>query len=93
MLDLTERLANHVYAGDFDEAKMRLLIEENRSVGGWLIFYTHDVVETPSAYGCTSEQFEAVVAYAARYAPILPVRDVVAGLGIRAPRPKARSRS
>lgn len=30
---------------------------------GWLIFYTHDVCETPSSYGCTPRDFEAVVDY------------------------------
>jgi peptidoglycan/xylan/chitin deacetylase (PgdA/CDA1 family) len=30
---------------------------------GWLIFYTHDVSETPSPYGCTPQGFEALVRY------------------------------
>jgi len=27
---------------------MRRLIDRNRAVGGWVIFYTHDVTDTPS---------------------------------------------
>ncbi len=29
--------------------------------GGWLIFYTHDVCDEPSDYGCTLEQFAELV--------------------------------
>ena len=60
------------------EAEMRRLVDRNRSIGGWLIFVTHDVIETPSPYGCKPGQLEAVVAYAAKRTTILPVRDVVA---------------
>ena len=81
-LDLSELLANSVYAATFDEARMRSLVDQSCAVGGWLIFYTHDVCETPSAYGCTPEQWEAIVAYTAKRTTVLPVRDVLAGLGL-----------
>ncbi len=41
--DLAELFANSVYDRTFDEARMRELIERTGSIGGWLIFYTHDV--------------------------------------------------
>jgi peptidoglycan/xylan/chitin deacetylase (PgdA/CDA1 family) len=68
---------------DFADAdgSLRRLIDAARAIDGWLIFYTHDVRETPSRYGCTPEQLDAVVAYAAETGTVLPVRDVVAGLG------------
>jgi peptidoglycan/xylan/chitin deacetylase (PgdA/CDA1 family) len=78
--NMAELFANCVYANDFDEAKIRDLIDRNRAVGGWLIFYTHDIHHTPSPYGCTPEQFEAVVAYAAESTTILPIRDVISRL-------------
>lgn len=78
--DTAELYAYSVYAGTFDEAKMRALIDQNKSLGGWLIFYTHDVTETPSPYGCTPEQWDAVVGYAAKTSPVLTVRDVMAAL-------------
>ncbi|HEY4077865.1 MAG TPA: polysaccharide deacetylase family protein [Rhizomicrobium sp.] len=81
--DYTELRANKIYASLFDEGQMRGIIDRNRSVGGWLVFYTHDVVEAPSAYGCTGDQLESVVAYAASRSPILPVREVVSAMGIR----------
>ena len=80
--DLAELFAYSVYAMTFDEIKMRDLIDKNRAIGGWLIFYTHDVTQSPSPYGCTPEQWEAVVGHAARSMPILTVRDVMSGLGI-----------
>jgi peptidoglycan/xylan/chitin deacetylase (PgdA/CDA1 family) len=76
--DLADLLATQVYAANFDEFRIRRLIDQNRSLGGWLIFYTHDVAEKPSPFGCKPRQLERIVAYAARSATILPVRDVVA---------------
>jgi peptidoglycan/xylan/chitin deacetylase (PgdA/CDA1 family) len=80
-VNLAELLATRIYAADFDQKEIRRLIDRNRSAGGWLIFYTHDVIETPSPYGCTPRQLEGVVAYAANCATILPVRDVITALG------------
>ncbi len=81
-LDLSELLANSVYASTFDETRMCGLIDQSSAVGGWLIFYTHDVCETPSPYGCKPEQWETIVAYATKRTIVLPVRDVLAGLGL-----------
>ncbi len=53
--------------------------------GGWLIFFTHDVRENPSRYGCTPEHFENVVVKARRSgAQILSVRDSLKFLGVNA---------
>jgi peptidoglycan/xylan/chitin deacetylase (PgdA/CDA1 family) len=79
-IDLADLRATAVYDSKFDEAEMRHLIDENRSVGGWLIFYTHDVVDAPSPFGCKPAQLGGLVGYAAKRATILPVRDVVARL-------------
>lgn len=76
-VDLADLLAVTIYASDFDEAEMRRWIDHTKSVGGWLIFYTHDISDSPSPFGCKPAQLEAVVAYASRCTKILPVRDVV----------------
>jgi peptidoglycan/xylan/chitin deacetylase (PgdA/CDA1 family) len=81
-VDLTDLRAVPLYPGSYDRDRLRRLIDENRTVGGWLIFFTHDVADQPSAFGCTPEQLEAIVAYAAETSPVLPVRDVLAGLGL-----------
>jgi peptidoglycan/xylan/chitin deacetylase (PgdA/CDA1 family) len=78
--DFADLRGTRIYAPIFDEAALRGLIDRNRERGGWLIFYTHDVSDTPSEYGCTPRQFESIVAYAAERSPIQPVRDVIARL-------------
>jgi peptidoglycan/xylan/chitin deacetylase (PgdA/CDA1 family) len=80
IIDLAELLAVSVCSSVFDERKMRWLIDRNRLVGGWLIFYTHDVVDAPSPFGCKPGELETVVAYASKHTTILPVRNVVATL-------------
>jgi peptidoglycan/xylan/chitin deacetylase (PgdA/CDA1 family) len=76
-VDLAELLAVWIYSVDFNEAGMRRLIDRTKSVGGWLIFFTHDVDDVPSRFGCKPIQLEAVVSYASKGTAILPVRDVI----------------
>ncbi|MBV9825874.1 MAG: polysaccharide deacetylase family protein [Alphaproteobacteria bacterium] len=78
--DFADLRGTRIYAPIFKEAALRRLIDRSKAAGGWLIFYTHDVSETPSEYGCTPHQFESIVAYAAERSPILTVRDVMARL-------------
>jgi peptidoglycan/xylan/chitin deacetylase (PgdA/CDA1 family) len=75
-IDTGELRANRIYDRDFDAGRLRSLIEENQAIGGWLIFYTHDVREQPSDYGCRPSQLAAIVAHAAEHSRILPVGDV-----------------
>ena len=76
--DLADLRGTRVYAPLFDESATRRLIDRTCELGGWLIFYTHDVTDTPSRFGCTPRQWESVVAYAAERTTVLPVRDVLA---------------
>lgn len=49
---------------------------------GWLIFFTHDVTETPTPYGCTPATFEHLVGYAReRGCNILTVEAATRALG------------
>lgn len=49
-----------------------------QSRGGWLIFYTHDVSERPSSYGCTPEKLKFVIRRVREIgASIIPVGVVV----------------
>lgn len=55
------------------EAVKRLILE-NRGVGGWLIFATHDVGANPTALGCPTALFDEIVRCAAASgASVLPV--------------------
>lgn len=83
-VDLADLRGTSIYAPQYDETALRRLIDRNRDAGGWVIFYTHDVGNSPSSYGCTPGQLEALVAYAVeRAAAVLPVRDVMTGLAAR----------
>jgi len=79
-VDLANLSSARIYHREFDEGGLRRLVDHNSALGGWLIFYTHDVAAAPSRYGCTPEQLETIVAYAAQRCDVLPVRDVVARL-------------
>jgi peptidoglycan/xylan/chitin deacetylase (PgdA/CDA1 family) len=80
-IDLADLLSTSLYARGFDSAGLCRLIDAAKATGGWVIFYTHDVSDEPSDFGCTPAQFQSVVAYAVEHAAVLPVRDVVARLG------------
>jgi peptidoglycan/xylan/chitin deacetylase (PgdA/CDA1 family) len=64
--DLNLLKANSIYSKTFDLHSTEQLIRENRRRRGWLIFYTHDVRENPSDFGCTPAEFESVVEAVAR---------------------------
>jgi peptidoglycan/xylan/chitin deacetylase (PgdA/CDA1 family) len=83
-VDLADLLSVSLYNRDFERDRICQLIDDAEALGGWLIFFTHDVAETPSDFGCTPAQLNAIVAYAAQNATVLPVRDVLARLGIAA---------
>jgi peptidoglycan/xylan/chitin deacetylase (PgdA/CDA1 family) len=45
---------------------------------GWLIFYGHEVCESPARYGCTPEYLEAVLEIVGKTCRILTVKDALA---------------
>ena len=61
-IDLNLLRANSLY-GDVDQfARAESLLAENEKLGGWLIFYTHDVRREPSPFGCTPDLLDKIVA-------------------------------
>lgn len=83
--DLNLLRANPLYGGDEIVPTAETLIDSVVRRGGWLIFYTHDVQERPSHYGCTPSALRKVVeAVRNKGARILTVAQATAGLaGIR----------
>jgi peptidoglycan/xylan/chitin deacetylase (PgdA/CDA1 family) len=77
-VDLNLLRANRLY-GDIDQIDpARRLILENESRRSWLIFYSHDVRNEPSPFGCTPALLKAVVSFAAeRGAKVMTVADVL----------------
>jgi hypothetical protein len=54
--------ANSIYGdGEKPLSWAKDLLEQNAARKSWLIFYTHDVQETPSPWGCTPVLFERIV--------------------------------
>ena len=41
--------------------ELKLWLDKLHESGGWLIFYTHDVSETPSQFGCSIGLFEQIL--------------------------------
>jgi peptidoglycan/xylan/chitin deacetylase (PgdA/CDA1 family) len=73
--DLNCLRANRLYSDTIPLANIQQLIASNT---GWLIFYTHDVRDTPSQYGCTPTYFEAAVTAASKSgAQILTIAQVL----------------
>ncbi len=59
--DLNSLLAINLYEESNQLSNIYLLLEDFRKYGGWLIFYTHDVQEKYSQYGCSPAFFESVL--------------------------------
>ena len=61
---------------DFDRARVEKALDEAMGTNGWLIFFTHDVSDNPSLYGCRPSQLAAVVqAVVERGIEILPMKN------------------
>ncbi len=61
-----------------ERGDIMMLIEKATEVRGWLILYTHDVGDRPSAYGCTATELDSAIRAAkAAGMDILTVEDVV----------------
>jgi peptidoglycan/xylan/chitin deacetylase (PgdA/CDA1 family) len=59
-IDRLHLKAARIYNRDAEDRCVDL-INECATRGGWLIFYTHDVCEKPSEYGCNPERLHRIV--------------------------------
>lgn len=62
--DLNQLSAYFLEKSCGDIHAVRNQIDANREARGWLILATHDICDSPSSYGCTTQFFEDVVCYA-----------------------------
>ena len=71
--------------------EVKAVIEDNRKACGWLIFSTHDIHETPTAYGCSPSFFETVVKWSVDSgAQILTVAKALEAIRFTAGEPTAQ---
>ncbi len=80
----TIRLYEAQYPLDFIFKKL----DEAERCNGWLIFYTHDVKENPSSWGCSPQYFEAVVQETAnRQLAVMTVNEALDFIEMKTARP------
>jgi peptidoglycan/xylan/chitin deacetylase (PgdA/CDA1 family) len=80
--DLNLLRANALYSASVDVNQIRDLMTQHSGAGRWLIFYTHDVRDNPSPYGCTPAYFEKVVDWAVGMpARVVTVAAALSALG------------
>lgn len=76
--DLNLLRANPLYGGENEAGPALRLIADNQARRSWLIFYTHDVSEKPSPYGCTPALLGMALSAATECgARLMTVADVV----------------
>ena len=64
--DLLNLKAIRLYEAQFPLGEIFKKLDEVEKCNGWLIFYTHDVKNNPTPWGCSPQYFEAVVTESAR---------------------------
>lgn len=67
---------------EIDASGIDRYFDEAVESGGWLIFYSHDVVDAPSPYGCTPELLRhALKAASTRNMPIVTIAEALRRIG------------
>lgn len=85
-IDLNMLRANSLYGSSDQVEKAQKLILRNQQQKTWLIFYSHDVSERPSYWGCTPRLLEAAVSYALHQgARIMTIASVLAEMEVQPP--------
>jgi peptidoglycan/xylan/chitin deacetylase (PgdA/CDA1 family) len=81
LCDFSDLRANSIYVSKITEHRIAELIERAAKRAGWLIFYTHDVSDTPSAWGATPAALEfAVRESIATGCRVLPIRSAIGAM-------------
>ena len=92
--DLGALRAEPLFSGSTDPTAVKSLIENSSRPRSWLIFFTRDVHETPTPYGCTPALFEHALETAlAMGCEVLSVRNALGRIRFRAPSHRKNSPS
>ena len=77
--DLAQLKAAPLEARSWSAEAVEALVADTKANGGWLIFFSHDVSEAPSPYGCTPAMLEhALATLAGAGIAALPVKHALA---------------
>jgi len=78
IIDAADLKSNAIYSRDGNLDSLTKMIIDTKKNGGWLIFYTHDVTQSPGPYGCTENDFEYIVeAVMDNGVPVATVEEVI----------------
>ncbi|HEX4411831.1 MAG TPA: polysaccharide deacetylase family protein [Xanthobacteraceae bacterium] len=81
-VDLALLRVIELYDRTLTPEKLKRALDETRARNGWLIFYTHDVTETPSWIGCSPRLLrETIATVQAQNMDCLTIRDGLAAIG------------
>lgn len=87
IVDLALLRVIELYDRTLTAEKLSRVLRETRERNGWLIFYTHDVADTPSWIGCSPRLMqETIAAVQAENMECLTVRDALSAIGYTAGR-------
>lgn len=82
VIDLQFLRASPLVNCEIDPAGIDRYFDEAVESGGWLIFYSHDVVDAPSPYGCTPDLLRhALLEAEKRGLPIVTVAEALRRIG------------
>jgi peptidoglycan/xylan/chitin deacetylase (PgdA/CDA1 family) len=85
-IDLALLRVIELYDRTLTPEKLERLLRETRDRNGWLIFYTHDVIDPPSWIGCSPALLGSTIdAVQAMGIECLPIRDAMNKIGYRQP--------
>jgi peptidoglycan/xylan/chitin deacetylase (PgdA/CDA1 family) len=76
--DLTMLRAEQIYSRSLDREHLAALIDDCGRAGGWLILYTHGVVDEPDDFGVTPQDLRWAVERCAAHGELLTVGDALA---------------
>jgi N-acetylglucosaminyl-diphospho-decaprenol L-rhamnosyltransferase len=86
--DLSDLRAIAIYANRVTDRQLDALIEDTAAKGGWLIFYTHDVSDSPTEWGTTPMLLEHAIRTASAFGcRILPVHKAITSMSWKGSNP------
>ncbi|RWC01478.1 MAG: polysaccharide deacetylase [Mesorhizobium sp.] len=78
LIDLSQLKAFGLEARVFARYPLKKVIAEAKATNGWLIFFTHDVTDVPTPWGCTPDQLKELIALLTDAGiEILPMKNAI----------------